>query len=96
MYEQTLMKEKLKNWKKGQETELTASSPLWRWRSALDCSAIQEEEEDFHSFDTQQIVTVSCHLLQNVYNVNCTVKLSVFLSGGVLRGLGIACVSQKV
>ena len=72
--------------------KLTASSPLWRRRSALDCSAIQEE--DFHSFGTQQIVTVSRHLRQNVYNVNCTVKLSVFLSGGVLRGLGIPCMSQ--
>jgi hypothetical protein len=87
---------KIKNWKKVQETELTASSPLWRRRSALDYGAIQEEEEDFHSFDTQQIVTVSRQLLQNVYNVNCTVQLSVFLSGGALRGLGITCTSQKV
>jgi hypothetical protein len=36
----------IKNWKMGQETEQTASSPLRRGSFALDCSAIQEEGEE--------------------------------------------------
>jgi len=31
---------------RGQKPELTGKSPLWRERSALDCSAIEEEEEE--------------------------------------------------
>jgi hypothetical protein len=62
----------------------------------------EEEEEEKKkkkisiALTLEQIVTVSRQLLQNVYNVNCTLKLSVFLSEGVLHGLGITCMSQKV
>jgi len=34
--------------KRGQKPELTGRSPLWRGKSAWYCSAIEEEEEDFH------------------------------------------------
>jgi hypothetical protein len=36
---------KLTTGKKGQKTELTGKGPLRRRRSALDCSATEEEEE---------------------------------------------------
>ena len=42
---QTLRSVKLTTGKKGQKTELTGKRPLRRRRSALDCSATEEEEE---------------------------------------------------
>jgi hypothetical protein len=54
---QILINAKLQIGKRGKKSELTRKSPLWRGRSALDCSAIEgggrggggeEEEEDFH------------------------------------------------
>jgi hypothetical protein len=41
---QTLRSVKLTTGKKGQKTELTVKGPLRRRRSALDCSATEEEE----------------------------------------------------
>jgi hypothetical protein len=45
VYKQTLRSVKLTTGKKGQKTELTGRGSLWRRRSALDCSATEEEEE---------------------------------------------------
>jgi hypothetical protein len=45
VYKQTLRSVKLTTGKKGQKTELTGRSPLRRRRSALDCSATEEEED---------------------------------------------------
>jgi len=36
---------KLQTGEQGQKTELTGRSRLRRWRSALDCNAIEEEEK---------------------------------------------------
>jgi hypothetical protein len=46
VYKQTLGCVKLTTGKKGQKTELTGKGPLRRRRSALDCSATEEEEEE--------------------------------------------------
>jgi hypothetical protein len=43
----TLRSVKLTTGKKGKKTELTGKWPLRKRRSALDCSATEEEEEDF-------------------------------------------------
>jgi len=43
---QILIEAKLKIGKRVKETELTGRSPLKRQRSALDCSAIEEKEEE--------------------------------------------------
>jgi len=49
---QILVSAKLRIGKRGQKPELTGRSPLWRGKSAWDCSSIEEEEEekeeDFH------------------------------------------------
>jgi hypothetical protein len=45
VYKQTLRSVKLTTEKKGQKTELTGKGPFRRRRSALDCSANEEEEE---------------------------------------------------
>jgi hypothetical protein len=45
VYKQTLRSVKLTTGKKGQKRELTGKGPLRRRRSALDCSATEEEEE---------------------------------------------------
>jgi hypothetical protein len=37
---------KIKNWKEKQKTELTGRSPVRGRRLALDCSAIEEEDEE--------------------------------------------------
>jgi hypothetical protein len=42
--EQILLNAKLKSEKTGQK-QLTGRSPLWRLRSAMDCSAIEERKE---------------------------------------------------
>jgi len=44
VYQQILINAKLQIGKRGQKTELTGRSLVWRWRSALDCSVIKEEE----------------------------------------------------
>jgi hypothetical protein len=51
VYKQTLRSVKLTTGKKGKKIELTVKGPLRRRRSALDCSATEEEEEvvPFHS-----------------------------------------------
>jgi hypothetical protein len=41
---------KLTTGKKGKKTELTGKGPLMKRRSALDCSATEEEEEFFNGF----------------------------------------------
>jgi hypothetical protein len=46
VYKQTLRSVKLTTGKKGQKTELTGKRPLRRRRSALDCSATEEEEDN--------------------------------------------------
>jgi hypothetical protein len=46
VYKQTLINVKLTAGKKGQKRELTGKGPLRRRRSALDCSATEEEEEE--------------------------------------------------
>jgi hypothetical protein len=45
VYKQTLRSVKLTTGKKGQKTELTGKGSLRRRRSALNCSATEEEEE---------------------------------------------------
>jgi hypothetical protein len=45
VYKQTLRSVKLTIGKKGKKTELIGNGPLRRRRSALDCSATEEEEE---------------------------------------------------
>jgi hypothetical protein len=49
VYKQTLRSVKLTTGKKGKKRELTGKGPLRRRRSALDCSATEEEEEPWHS-----------------------------------------------
>jgi len=49
VYKQILINVKSKTWKRCQETDLPGSSSLRRRKSALDCSAIREEREYFHS-----------------------------------------------
>ena len=44
MYKHVLINAKLQIGKRGQKTALTGSSPFRRRKSALDCSAIKEEE----------------------------------------------------
>jgi hypothetical protein len=44
VYKQTLRSVKLTTGKKGKKTELTGKEPLRRRRSALDCSATEDEE----------------------------------------------------
>jgi hypothetical protein len=46
VYKQILRSVKLTTGKKGKKTELTGKGPLRRRRSALDCSATEEEEEE--------------------------------------------------
>jgi hypothetical protein len=46
VYKQTLRSVKLTTGEKGQKTELTGKGPLRRRRSALDCIATEEEEEE--------------------------------------------------
>jgi hypothetical protein len=46
VYKQTLRNVKLTPGKKGKKTELTGKGPLRRRRSALDCSATEEEEKE--------------------------------------------------
>jgi hypothetical protein len=53
VYKQTLRSVKLTTGKKGTKTELTGKGPLRRRRSALDCSATEEEEEGFRDFKNQ-------------------------------------------
>jgi hypothetical protein len=55
VYKQTLRSVKLTG-KKGQKTELTGKGPLRRRRSALDCSATEEEEEN------GRVVKLTTHL----------------------------------
>jgi hypothetical protein len=45
VYKQILKSVKFTTGKKGKKTELTGRGPLRRRRSALDCSATEEEEE---------------------------------------------------
>jgi hypothetical protein len=45
VYKQTLRSVKLTTGKKGKKRELTGRGPLRRRRSALDCSATEEEED---------------------------------------------------
>jgi hypothetical protein len=49
VYKQVLINAKLQVAKRGQKRDLTGKRPLWRQRSALDYSAIWEEEEYFIS-----------------------------------------------
>jgi len=42
--EQVLLNEKLKSGKTGQK-QLTGRSPLWRLRSAMDCSVIEDRKD---------------------------------------------------
>jgi hypothetical protein len=46
VYKQILINAKLQIGKRGQKTKLTGRSPLRKGRSALDCIAIEEEEEE--------------------------------------------------
>jgi hypothetical protein len=46
-YQQILINAKLQIGKRGQNTELTGRSLVWRRKPLLDCSAIYEEEEEF-------------------------------------------------
>jgi hypothetical protein len=46
VYKQILINAKLQIVKRGQKTELAGSSPFRRRRSAVDCSAIGEEEQE--------------------------------------------------
>jgi hypothetical protein len=46
VYKQILRSVKLTNGKKGQKIEWTGRGTLRRRRSALDCSATEEEEEE--------------------------------------------------
>ena len=46
MYRQILIDAKVRPGKRDQETEMKRRSALRRGRSALDCSAIEEEEEE--------------------------------------------------
>jgi len=48
--------------KRSKQTEQTKKSPLRRQRSTLDCSAIEEEEEEVHLFYfTNCCHVISCH-----------------------------------
>jgi len=44
VFKQILINDTLQNGKRGQKTELTGRSLVRRQRSALDCSAFEEEE----------------------------------------------------
>jgi hypothetical protein len=46
VYKQILVNATLKTGKRGQKHELTGGSPFVRRRSVLDCSAIEEEDEE--------------------------------------------------
>jgi hypothetical protein len=52
VYKQTLRSVKLTTGKKCQKTELTGKGPLRRRRSALDCSATEEEVLSFPTLGT--------------------------------------------
>jgi hypothetical protein len=60
VYKQTLRSVKLTG-KKGQKTELTGKGPLRRRRSALDCSAIEEEEDILCHLGIESSVWLNIH-----------------------------------
>jgi hypothetical protein len=61
VYKQILRSVKLTTGKKGQKIEWTGRGPLRRQRSALDCSAT-EEEEDYDNNYTTTVSDVSVYL----------------------------------
>jgi hypothetical protein len=64
VYKQTLGSVKLTTGKKGKKTELTGKGPLRRLRSALDCSATEEEEVTVFT-----VVSLQCKYIVTVFTV---------------------------
>jgi hypothetical protein len=54
VYKQVLINGKLKTGNRDKEMELTGRSPLRERRSALDCSALQEEEGENNDEDQKE------------------------------------------
>jgi hypothetical protein len=61
LYKQVIKNAKLKIEKRSQKAERTGRSPLRRRRSALDCSAIEEEETEYSFF----IIFLICKFLNS-------------------------------
>jgi hypothetical protein len=61
---------KINNWKEGEKTELTGKGPLRRRRSALDCSATEEEEED----NDYAIPAPLTQFIQKLSNLNANIE----------------------
>jgi hypothetical protein len=66
VYKQTLRRVKLTTGKKGKKTELTGKGPFRRRRSALDCSATEEEDYSLMIYVNHYI----CCLFLSTHNIN--------------------------
>ena len=79
MFKQVLINTKLQIGKRGKKTELTGVSPLRKQMFALDCSALEEEEDISH------ILSVVNRLLLPSIKTFSSNFLSVYVSDTQLR-----------
>jgi len=81
VFKQVLINAKLQIGKGGKKTELTGVSPLRKQRFALDCSALEEEEEE----DISHILSVVNRLVLPSIKTFGSNFLSVYVSDTQLR-----------
>jgi hypothetical protein len=75
---------------KGQKTELTGKGPLRRRRSALDCSATEEEEDCHVSGNTEDVYKIfGCDLISVTTNRSCNCDSVLKGSENFILGWGL-------